>query len=162
MCTGGTSRLGALPGSGASFERAASASASDGAYCSVLNVVFVLPPSAVPQLGSCTSSGRVSAGPVQLGTPRAGPSYCGTPATASGARASPIRIVVLLNVVTLPLPRSLRTASVLRVIMQVPSHAMATVTLPLQVPSHAMATCLRTGEAQRDTMVKVLVLSSLQ
>ena len=31
-------------GSGASFERAASASASDGAYCSVLNVVFVLPP----------------------------------------------------------------------------------------------------------------------
>ena len=46
-------------GSGASFERAASASASDGAYCSVLNVVFVLPPSAVPQLGSCTSSGRV-------------------------------------------------------------------------------------------------------
>ena len=129
------------------------------AACSTL--CLCCPPQQCPSSAPAPRQGA-SAGPVQLGTPRAGPSYCGTPAQASGARASPIRIVVLLNVVTLPLPRSLRTASVLRVIMQVPSHAMATVTLPLQVPSHAMATCLRTGEAQRDTMVKVLVLSSLQ
>ena len=92
----GLARLPTHPRLGHVLLCALAAGGADGAAlrvaCACTVVELLLPLLAVPQLGSCASSGCARWGPVQLGTPRVRPSHRAPSHRLGGPRERPAKV----------------------------------------------------------------------